>query len=285
MGAEGDPAPVGPGSGGPGPAGADPVGDDATSALEHLLRRTGHPVATPTVGIRRRLSGLLPSRVPGPVAAGVLVFAVLVGVGSWRFLARPEPIEERMPLAVAGEEAHGVPDTTGGATAADASAAGGPVEGSGAARSGAGDALVVHVAGAVVAPGVVELPAGSRVADAVAAGGGAVALADVNRLNLAAELVDGARVYVPAMGEQVQPEVALESPGASAGQSSQALVDINAADAAELESLPGVGPATAEAIIEHRERNGRFESADALLEVRGIGESKLAGLADRITLG
>ena len=138
--------------------------------------------------------------------------------------------------------------------------------------------VVVHVAGAVVSPGVRRLPPGSRVIDAVDAAGGLLPDADAGRVNLAAELVDGTQVYVPAVGEVVP---AGNEPG-GAGASDGGLVDLNIADADTLDSLPGIGPATAAAIIEHRERNGPFASVEGLLEVRGIGEAKLADLRDLV---
>lgn len=138
--------------------------------------------------------------------------------------------------------------------------------------------LVVHVAGEVTMPGVVQLAAASRVIDAIEAAGGITGDADLHRLNLAAPLVDGARILVPKVGDEpavaerlvVTPEVA-----ASAAPSSPTLVDINSADAPALEALPGVGPATAAAIIDHRTRRGPFTSLDELLDVSGIGPSKL----------
>lgn len=131
--------------------------------------------------------------------------------------------------------------------------------------------LTVHVAGAVVSPGLIELPVGSRVADAIAAGGGAIAGADLVALNLAQPLIEGQQVVVPWEGE-----VSQGVPGAAAG------VRLNDADAAELESLPGVGPVLAASIVTHRETHGPFAIVEDLLLVPGIGESKLASLRDRV---
>jgi competence protein ComEA len=138
----------------------------------------------------------------------------------------------------------------------------------------------VHVAGAVERAGVYELGAGSRVQDAIAAAGGATPEADANALNLAAELVDGTRVYVPVAGETVQ----VDSAGAPAtAASASGPVDLNRATAAELDVLPGVGPATAAAIVAEREQNGPFLSVDELARVRGIGPAKLDALAGLVT--
>lgn len=137
--------------------------------------------------------------------------------------------------------------------------------------------VVVHVAGAVVHPGVHELPAGARVVDAVEAAGGLTSDADGARVNLAAPVNDGERVYVPRVGEPAPPPVAGDT-SASGSTTSTGPVDLNSADEAALDALPGIGPATAAAIIEHRDRIGRFTSVDQLLDVRGIGEAKLEQL-------
>lgn len=139
--------------------------------------------------------------------------------------------------------------------------------------------LVVHVAGAVARPGLVRLPGGARVADALAAAGGPVEGADLDRVNLAAPLADGSRLYVPYVGRPVPPD---ETAAGSGGAGAPAVLDLNTATAAELEALPGIGPATAQAIVEHRRRHGRFRSVEELLAVRGIGPAKLAQLRGRV---
>lgn len=144
--------------------------------------------------------------------------------------------------------------------------------------------VVVHVAGAVVAPGIHELSAGSRVDDAIAAAGGLTLEADGSRINLAAPVTDGERIYVPKVGEDAPPVVVGSSPGGGAGGAAGGVVNLNQADAAALDALPGIGPATATAIIEHRDRIGRFTSVDQLLDVRGIGEAKLEQLRSLVTV-
>lgn len=141
--------------------------------------------------------------------------------------------------------------------------------------------IVVHVAGAVARPGLVRLPSGARVADALAAAGGPAQGADLDRLNLAAPLADGTRLYVPFVGQPVPADVGLSTPGTDA-KGPTAVVDLNTATATELESLPGIGPATAQAILDYRARRGRFRSVEELLAVRGIGPAKLAALRGRV---
>ncbi|HVF74624.1 MAG TPA: helix-hairpin-helix domain-containing protein [Acidimicrobiales bacterium] len=137
--------------------------------------------------------------------------------------------------------------------------------------------VVVHVAGAVAKPGLYRVPGGSRVADAVAAAGSATADADLDRLNLAAPVADGERVYVPRRGE-AEPPPPTAAPGAGGRPSVPARVNLNTATVEQLEALPGVGPSTARAIVDYRTRHGPFRSVRELLEVRGIGEAKLAAL-------
>lgn len=133
--------------------------------------------------------------------------------------------------------------------------------------------VTVHAAGAVITPGVYRLPTRSRVSDLLTAAGGATPDADLDQLNLAAPLADGERILVPRRGETVS-----AATGTASGSQSSTKVDLNTATAEELDKLPGIGPATAEAIIRHRETRGRFRSVTELLEVRGIGEAKLEQL-------
>jgi len=136
--------------------------------------------------------------------------------------------------------------------------------------------LVVAVVGQVVTPGLVTLPAGSRVADAVAAAGGALPQADLSTINLARILVDGEQVAVGVPG-------AVPAPGAPASGSSAAL-NINTATESELEELPGVGPVLAGRIVQWRTDNGTFTSVDQLQEVDGIGPSTFEELRDQVTV-
>jgi competence protein ComEA len=129
--------------------------------------------------------------------------------------------------------------------------------------------LVVDVAGAVRRPGLYHLATGTRIADAVAAAGGATQRADVTLVNLAAPLADGEQVLVPVRGGVA---------ATGGAPSTTAPLDLNTATAEQLDALPGVGPATAQKIIDYRQAHGPFRSIDELEAVPGIGPSKLAQL-------
>jgi competence protein ComEA len=153
--------------------------------------------------------------------------------------------------------------------------------------SAATQRLVVHVVGAVARPGVLELRSGARVVDAIKAAGGASADADLARLNLAAPVSDGERIAVPTVDGETP---ALDA-GATSGPSSAtgepaagAPVNVNTADVEQLDALPGVGPATAAAIVADREANGPFATVDDLSRVRGIGPAKLEQLRPLVAL-
>jgi len=144
----------------------------------------------------------------------------------------------------------------------------------------------VHVVGRVAAPGVVALPAGSRVGDAVGAAGGPLPDADLAALNLAAVVQDGAQVRVPAPGEEpVVADAADGTAGSSGGGAAGPAgggVDVNTAPSTELQTLPGIGPVLAERIVAWREANGPFGSVDALLDVSGIGPAVLGQIRDLV---
>ena len=146
-------------------------------------------------------------------------------------------------------------------------------------------AAIVHVAGAVRHPGVYKLRDGDRVKDAVARAGGARAGADVNAINLAAKVADGQQVVVPrrgAMASAAGDAIA----GTSAGEAgaAQPPVSLNSATAAQLDTLDGVGPATAQKILDYRREHGGFRSIDDLGEVPGIGPKRLAALRGKVQL-
>lgn len=146
--------------------------------------------------------------------------------------------------------------------------------------------VTVYVSGHVNTPGLVELPAGSRVAGAVDRAGGMTAEADQNALNLARVLNDGEHIIVPAPGDDLPaPDPALSDPSLSEPSSSEGgLVSLNGASASDLETLPGIGPTLAQRIIDWRDTNGQFSSIEELMEVSGIGPATFAELRDRVTL-
>ena len=153
-----------------------------------------------------------------------------------------------------------------------------------------GTAIFVHLLGAVERPGLYQLREGDRAIDAVAAAGGFTPTADQSQLNLARPLSDGEQIYVPAVGEAPPPGAGDVGGSALGGGSGVGAgtpggrVNLNTADLAALDTLPGVGPATAKAIIDWRDANGRFTAVEDLLSVTGIGEKTLAELRDLVTV-
>lgn len=141
--------------------------------------------------------------------------------------------------------------------------------------------VVVHVTGAVSAPGVYTLPSDARVDDAVRAAG-ATAEADLSQLNLAQKLADGQKITVPAIGSVSGSEGTATTPADAS--SDGALVNINTASLEELETLPSIGEVRAQAIITYRETNGGFRTIEELQEVSGIGEKIFADVAPYITV-
>jgi competence protein ComEA len=204
------------------------------------------------VPTRERVAGLLAELGLSPRTAAVAFAVCVVGLLGWLWLRSPAPpaAEADVPLTPAATSAPPVTD---------------------------GTVVLAHAAGAVQRPGLYELAAGARVADLLAAAGGALPRADLDQVNLAAPVADGSQVVVPREGETVVSAT-------PSGTSVPAVVDLNAATAEQLETLPGVGPATAAAILEYRDANGPFASVDSLIDVPGIGEAKLAALADLVTV-
>ena len=147
--------------------------------------------------------------------------------------------------------------------------------------------VVVDVQGAVVSPSVVRLDEGARVEDAIAAAGGLAEDADVSNINRAEILHDGEKIYIPAEEEDTSALPAATSDSFAVGtdpEQGQGLININTATAEELETLKGVGPATANKIIEYRTTYGAFESVEDIKNVSGIGDKTFEGLKDQITV-
>jgi competence protein ComEA len=136
----------------------------------------------------------------------------------------------------------------------------------------------VHVAGAVRRPGLYEFASGDRTADAIKAAHGPTRRADLAALNLAAPLADGTQVLVPRRGESIA-AAPVATPGAPG-----ALVNVNSADEAELELIPGIGPVKAAAIVEYRTQSGAFTALEELLDVTGIGPATLEAMRSYVTV-
>ena len=148
--------------------------------------------------------------------------------------------------------------------------------------------VVVYVCGAVRSPGVVRLPSTARVADALQIAGGATSSAELSAVNLAARLTDGQQIIVPRRGEAPAAGGAAASATSGAAGSTvagpAAPININTASLEELDTLDGVGPATAQKIIDYRTANGGFKTIDEIKEVSGIGDAKFAAMKDSVTV-
>lgn len=282
------------------------------------VESAGRPAGAPPPGRHRRPRppgpavflvphALQGARLSGPRAAvlGMLLVVALAVVGfgvrvAWaradsvpRIVTPAGPGGTRAPSA---EDRDGssalasrtIPVTFGRSTSGAGAGAGGP-------PPSAAGVVTVHVVGQVKRPGVVKLSGGSRVADAVARAGGALPSADVAAVNLARPLVDGEQIRVPKPGERVAGPGPAD-PGASAGSGSGSasgpgtgsasgeLLNLNTANPAQLEELPGVGPVLAQRIIDWRMEHGRFATVDELAEVSGIGEKMFAQLQPKVTV-
>lgn len=270
-------------SGSPEPAAPGPAGlerspfDDLLEPIDHVPVPGARPVPMPGRHASRR-----PPRLPVPPAhlrlglVHLAVVAVVVALGlavtSW-WVVRSEPVPVAAPLAPVASE----PGPEGSLVDLPSD----PTVEAGVGAEDDGAVVVVDVAGRVRSPGVLELPVGSRVVDAIEAAGGARGGVDLSGLNLARVLVDGEQVLVGpgSAAAGVPPGGAPAAPGAPA-----ALVNLNTADQALLESLPEVGPVTAQAILAWREEHGGFTAVQELLEVDGIGPATLETLAPLVTV-
>jgi competence protein ComEA len=145
------------------------------------------------------------------------------------------------------------------------------------------EGLYVHVLGEVAAPGLYIVEPEARLVDALAAAGGTLESADLQAVNLARPLSDGEQIVVPKIGAEPAPG-SPGAPGGGGGAGADGTVNLNTADQAALETLPRIGPALAQRIIDWRDENGRFRSVDDLLAVPGIGEKLLAGVREKVTV-
>lgn len=242
---------------------------------------------------------------------GITLIALGLLIAAWQlFITGPEPSRAQTGAKAATTRAQSLGTAKSAAVAASAQAsarspAPGPGGGGAGLASSAGPAssggatsggdtagsgqIVVDVDGAVAHPGLYKLPADSRVQAALAAAGGLSPQADAHRINRAAKLHDGQKLYVLSQGESTPPLAASSGQGcegqactsaeggvAGSAPEGQGLVNINTANATQLTQLPGVGPAIAQKIIDYRTANGPFTSVDDLTKVPGIGAAKLA---------
>ena len=236
------------------PAEADGQGDPGAGDEE--VRRVG-------------LGAFDPGRRGVKALAAVAVLVVLIAAFlAWRARPRVDPV----PPVPAGAE---VPSANGGAGGAPT------------AKTSAGGEVVIAVAGKVKKPGLVRLPGGSRVADALRAAGGAEPGVDVALLNLARKVVDGELILVgvPAPPGGAAPAGAAGAPGGAPGAAgAPAPVNLNTATLADLDTLPGVGPVLAQRILDTRAAQGGFTSVGDLRKVDGIGDSRYEQLKDLVTV-
>jgi len=234
------------------------------------------------------------------LVVAVVFFAVRVARAQQAAAPQPVPAGEGVVGRASVPSAFTSSSTeSSGGTASPAGAAGNASStGGGTARGSPGRLLVVDVVGHVARPGVVTVPDGSRVVDVLAAAGGALAGADMQRLNLARLVVDGEQVFVPNPGETAPiligglggsgagsgPSPPGAGAGSGSGTASVPLVDLNTATLAALDTLPGVGPVLAQRILDWRAQHGRFTSVDELGEVSGIGDKLLEQIRPKVTV-
>jgi competence protein ComEA len=241
------------------------------------------PFVLPPGGPGTRVRALLAGAGRQRVAVALLVVVALAGAGAVWVRAAP-----RLAGAAAGEVAPAdqtLPRATPEPRAAPDPSAAGAVPGPSQASGPAGQ-VAVHVTGRVRRPGLVRLPAGSRVQDAVRAAGGATPGADLDAVNLARRLTDGEQIRVPAPGDPAPPpSPGGPGPGASGGPgvTPSAPLDLNTATVEQLDTLPGVGEVTAGHIVAYRTAHP-FTTVEELLEVPGIGQRRYDQLKDLVTV-
>ncbi|MFI6785197.1 helix-hairpin-helix domain-containing protein [Micromonospora sp. NPDC050276] len=247
-------------------AGVPPSSLVGAPPADVLSSQPAAPVAEPALGGPAVPPG---SRLPGPGAfdpgrrgvraLAVVAVVVVLGAAGWAWRSRPQS-EPVAPL---------VSDAASAAPAGDPS------------PSGSGE-VVVAVAGKVRKPGLVRLPAGSRLADAVQAAGGALPGVDVALLNPARKVTDGELIVVGV----TPPPVPGGAAGPAGGEAAPAAgpLNLNTATLAQLDALPGVGPVLAQRILTHRDQHGGFKSVGDLRQVDGIGDARYEQLKDLVTV-
>ena len=249
------------------------------AAMDPTGRSGRHAAASPLQRVAGHLFAYLPMPVRGRlgvtsqhVSVVAVVLAVSLAAGSWLFLrSRPAPVSDVPRAPVVARSVATVAGTPSSSTAIVPATSTQPTP----------SVVIVDVAGKVRNPGIVELPLGSRVVDALKAAGGARPEVNLSTLNLARLLVDGEQILVGVAGASGAPPIS--TPGTTV-VATPGMVNINTATQAQLEELPGVGPVTALAILTWRDENGSFSSVDELLEVSGIGDATLEDLRPYVTV-
>jgi competence protein ComEA len=212
--------------------------------------------------LRDRIRSLERRELLGLVVVGALIVG---GAGLWYVRSLPSPVRIEAGSPLAG------PAAPTALPSPSPSVSNGPI--------------VVYVSGLVRYPGVYQFRLGDRVVDAIRRAGGARDKADLTGLNLAALLSDGEQIIITAKGTVPGLGSSAVTGGVDGGGTGPgALVNLNTATLDELETLPGIGPALGQRIIDYREQNGPFQSVDDLLNVSGIGEKRLADLRSKVTV-
>jgi len=282
--------PIPPGSAGASPPPVPTLADSLLGESEPPQRvaSRGGRHARRSVGFAGRVGGWVHDRLPPTLQGSVgltsthlavvaLVVAAAIGVASW-WVVRADGGQIVVPATARtmSDQATALNVVREGESASAVA-----LEQSSETQSAV---VVIDVAGKVRRPGIVTLPIGSRVVDAIKAAGGARKGVSLTVLNLARLLIDGEQILVgipPPTGVAAPAASAL---GAAAAGSTAALVNLNSATETDLDTLPGVGPVTAAAILQWRTDNGAFSSVDELLEVSGIGDATLADIAPFVTI-
>jgi len=277
---------------------------DAAQALGAGRHAVRPRLFTLPESLRSALVRVKPSALIGAAALLMLILAIVGVRAAWaERAAEPVPVASTRSTSVdAAQDTDGFP--TGDSAKESARSGAEQIVSTTEPGASATEPLAsayVHVIGAVRQPGVVQVLDGSRVSDVVEAAGGLSGEADVSRINLARVVADAERIWIPVEGEEMPAEVGAPAPtvasapsaadgasaadGTVAGESPTAQIDLNTADSTTLQTLPGVGPVTAESILTWRTENGRFSTVDELLEVSGIGPKTLDKLRPQVIVG